>query len=49
VLGIALGIVANATVGDRAELAWVIANLTEPAGRIFIRLLLMLVAPLLYA
>jgi DAACS family dicarboxylate/amino acid:cation (Na+ or H+) symporter len=49
IAGVVLGVIANAAFGGSDGLAWVIRNLTEPAGKIFIRLLLMLVAPLLFA
>ncbi|HYH97006.1 dicarboxylate/amino acid:cation symporter [Hyalangium sp.] len=49
VVGTAAGLVAHALAGDSAELTWVVTNLTQPVGRIFIRLLLMLVVPLLFA
>jgi DAACS family dicarboxylate/amino acid:cation (Na+ or H+) symporter len=48
-LGVALGVIANLVWGESSGLDWVVRNLTEPVGRIFIRLLLMLVAPLLFA
>jgi DAACS family dicarboxylate/amino acid:cation (Na+ or H+) symporter len=47
--GVALGVVANLAFGGRDELGWVVTNLAEPIGKIFIRLLLMLVAPLLFS
>jgi DAACS family dicarboxylate/amino acid:cation (Na+ or H+) symporter len=49
VAGTVAGLVAHALAGDAAWLTWVVTNLTQPAGRIFIRLLLMLVVPLLFA
>jgi len=45
--GIVLGVAANLTLGDSPALAWVIRHLTEPAGKIFLRLLFMLVIPLI--
>jgi dicarboxylate/amino acid:cation (Na+ or H+) symporter, DAACS family len=48
-VGSVAGLAAHALAGDSAELAWVVTNLTQPVGRIFIRLLLMLVVPLLFA
>src|SRR5690606_21780986 len=47
--GVLLGVAANLVAGDRPEVAWLVANVAEPIGKIFIRLLLMLVAPLLFA
>jgi len=49
VLGAALGGVASALAGsNRAGLDWLVDNVTEPAGRIFLRLLLMVVIPLVF-
>src|SRR5262245_60008778 len=45
--GIALGVTANLTLGDSPRLAWFVSHVTEPAGRIFLRLLFMLVTPLI--
>ncbi|WP_225412836.1 dicarboxylate/amino acid:cation symporter [Stigmatella hybrida] len=47
--GTAAGLLANQLAGDTEALKWVVANLTMPLGRIFIRLLLMLVVPLLFS
>src|SRR5689334_20839429 len=47
--GVGLRVAANAAFGGSSQLDWIIRNLTEPAGQIFIRLLLMLVAPLLFS
>jgi len=49
VVGTVAGLGAHALAGDSEGLTWVVTNLTQPAGRIFIRLLLMLVVPLLFA
>src|SRR5262245_6518138 len=54
-IGIVAGLVANWLWGDATEsdaykrLAWVIKYVTGPIGAIFLRLLMMLVAPLLFA
>jgi dicarboxylate/amino acid:cation (Na+ or H+) symporter, DAACS family len=48
-VGATLGLIANALWADSATLAWVVGNLAEPIGKIFINFLLMLVAPLLFA
>ena len=49
VLGAALGGVASGLAGsNRAGLDWLVDNVTEPAGRIFLRLLLMVVIPLVF-
>ncbi|KFE71886.1 dicarboxylate/amino acid:cation symporter [Hyalangium minutum] len=47
--GTVAGLVAHAVAGDSAWLTSVVTNFTQPVGRIFIRLLLMLVVPLLFA
>jgi Na+/H+-dicarboxylate symporter len=48
-LGAALGLAANAAAGDAPWLAWVVASLAQPVGQLFLRLLMMLVVPLLFA
>ena len=52
-LGLAIGAVAGVAVNllapDAPAVDWIIGNVTDPAGKIFINLLLMLVAPLLFA
>ncbi len=45
--GLVLGVAANLLAGDSPALAGFIRNVTEPAGRIFLRLLFMLVIPLI--
>jgi DAACS family dicarboxylate/amino acid:cation (Na+ or H+) symporter len=45
--GIAFGVAANLLAGDSPRLAGFIQYVTEPAGRIFLRLLFMLVIPLI--
>jgi len=45
--GLVLGVVAHATLGNRPVLEAFVKNVTEPAGRIFLRLLFMLVVPLI--
>jgi DAACS family dicarboxylate/amino acid:cation (Na+ or H+) symporter len=45
--GVVLGVIANLALGDSPALAWVIRHVTEPAGKIFLRLLFMLVIPLI--
>ena len=47
VAGIGLGVSAHVLFGESAGLEAFIANVTEPAGRIFLRLLFMLVIPLI--
>ena len=46
VIGAALGITAHLLLGESAALETVIADVTEPIGKIFLRLLFMLVIPL---
>lgn len=45
--GIALGVAANLAAGDSPRLEWLVHHVTEPAGKIFLRLLFMLVIPLI--
>src|SRR5438094_1776965 len=45
--GIALGVVANLTLGASPRLEWFVKHVTEPGGKIFLRLLFMLVIPLI--
>jgi dicarboxylate/amino acid:cation (Na+ or H+) symporter, DAACS family len=45
-VGAGLGILANLLFGESPWLQWVIANLTYPAGQIFLRLIFMVVIPL---
>jgi DAACS family dicarboxylate/amino acid:cation (Na+ or H+) symporter len=47
--GAGAGIAVNLIAPDSAAVDWVVTNLAEPTGRIFINLLMMLVAPLLFA
>ena len=50
VVGAVLGGVASAIAGDnRQTLDWIVSRVTEPAGRIFLRLLLMIVIPLVFS
>jgi DAACS family dicarboxylate/amino acid:cation (Na+ or H+) symporter len=45
--GLVLGVAANLTLGGSPRLEWVVKHVTEPAGKIFLRLLFMLVIPLI--
>jgi DAACS family dicarboxylate/amino acid:cation (Na+ or H+) symporter len=45
--GIVLGVAANLALGGSPRLEWVVKHVTEPAGKIFLRLLFMLVIPLI--
>ncbi|MCP3060492.1 dicarboxylate/amino acid:cation symporter [Myxococcus sp. K38C18041901] len=49
VTGTVAGLGANALAGGAPWLDWAVNNVASPAGQIFIRLLLMLVVPLLFA
>ena len=53
-IGLALGVVAGLVVnetfgGDHPRVVWVVDNLTQPVGQLFLRLLLMIVVPLVFA
>ncbi|MFA6108444.1 MAG: dicarboxylate/amino acid:cation symporter [Candidatus Latescibacterota bacterium] len=49
-VGVAAGLAANALFGGNdPRLSWVVANLTAPVGALFLRLLMMIVAPLVLA
>jgi len=53
-IGLAVGVVAGVTVnylfgGDHPRVAWVVTNITEPVGQLFLRLLLMIVVPLVFS
>ena len=47
IVGAGLGILANLLFGESPRLHWVIANVTYPAGQIFLRLIFMVVIPLI--
>ncbi|MFY2557540.1 dicarboxylate/amino acid:cation symporter [Corallococcus terminator] len=49
VTGTVAGLAANALAGGAPWLDWTVTNVASPVGQIFIRLLLMLVVPLLFA
>jgi DAACS family dicarboxylate/amino acid:cation (Na+ or H+) symporter len=46
-VGAGLGVAAHVTLGDAPALDWVVRNVTQPAGSVFLRLLFMLVVPLI--
>ncbi len=49
-IGVVAGVAANATLGgDDARVTWIISNITEPIGQLFLRLLLMVVVPLVFS
>ncbi len=52
--GLAVGVVAGLSVnigvgGDDASVSWIVRQITEPVGALFLRLLLMLVVPLVFS
>ena len=50
VIGAVAGISASAILGfDHPRLVWFVANITEPVGQLFLRLLLMVVIPLVFS
>lgn len=49
-IGVVAGIATNAIWGgDNARITWVITNITDPVGQLFLRLLLMTVIPLVFS
>ncbi|HEX8652340.1 MAG TPA: dicarboxylate/amino acid:cation symporter [Pyrinomonadaceae bacterium] len=53
-IGLLVGVVAGVTVnalfgGDHPRVAWVVTNITEPIGQLFLNLLLMIVVPLVFS
>ncbi len=49
-VGVAAGVLANITLGgDDPRVVWTVANVTEPIGTLFLRLLLMIVVPLVFS
>src|ERR1051325_10155320 len=50
VVGVVAGISVNALAGgDNPRVIWLISNVTEPIGQLFLRLLLMIVVPLVFS
>ena len=50
VVGVVAGVAANLTLGgDDPRVVWTVANITEPIGTLFLRLLLMIVVPLVFS
>ena len=47
--GVLGGLAAHAFLGEAPGLAWFLANVAQPAGQIFLRLLFMLVIPLIFS
>lgn len=53
-IGLAVGVIAGVTVnlvfgGDHPRVAWIIDNITQPVGQLFLRSLLMIVVPLVFS
>ena len=48
-VGIVAGLVAHRYFGDDPRLAWVLTHLSQPIGKVFLRLLFMLVVPLIFS
>ena len=53
-IGLAAGVVAGVSVnalvgGDDPRVIWIVSNITEPVGQLFLRLLLMIVVPLVFS
>jgi DAACS family dicarboxylate/amino acid:cation (Na+ or H+) symporter len=53
-IGLALGVIAGVSVnaafgGDHPRVVWIIDNITQPIGQLFLRLLLMIVVPLVFS
>jgi len=48
IVGAALGVTANLTLGSNPRLLWVVDTITQPVGQIFLRLLFMVVIPLVF-
>jgi DAACS family dicarboxylate/amino acid:cation (Na+ or H+) symporter len=50
VLGVVAGLVVNRMFGgDHPRVVWVVDNITQPVGQLFLRLLLMIVVPLVFS
>src|ERR1043165_7746386 len=53
-IGLAVGVIAGVVTnrvfgGDHPRVVWVVDNLTQPVGQLFLRLLLMIVVPLVFS
>ena len=53
-IGLAVGVIAGVTVnsifgGDHPRLIWIVDNITQPIGQLFLRMLLMIVVPLVFS
>lgn len=49
VLGAVLGVACNAFFGEAPALTWVVKNIAQPVGQVFLRMLLMVTVPLVFA
>lgn len=50
IIGAVLGLIANVTVGaENPTVAWIVRNVSQPAGTLFLRLLMMVVIPLVFS
>jgi DAACS family dicarboxylate/amino acid:cation (Na+ or H+) symporter len=50
VVGVVAGVAANMSLGGNdPRVIWTVANITEPIGTLFLRLLLMIVVPLVFS
>jgi len=53
-IGLAVGVIAGVSVnealgGDHPKVVWIVDNITQPVGQLFLRLLLMIVVPLVFS
>jgi DAACS family dicarboxylate/amino acid:cation (Na+ or H+) symporter len=53
-IGLGIGVIAGVAVnelwgGDHPRVVWIVDNITQPVGQLFLRLLLMIVVPLVFA
>src|ERR1041384_3782452 len=53
-IGLAAGVIAGVLVnqlwgGDHPRVVWIVDNITQPVGQLFLRLLLMIVVPLVFS
>ena len=53
-IGLAVGVIAGVTInrvlgGDHPTVVWIVDNITNPVGQLFLRLLLMIVVPLVFS
>src|SRR5438874_6897702 len=53
-IGLAVGVIAGIAVnrfwgGDHPRVVWIVDNITQPVGQLFLRLLLMIVVPLVFS